>query len=60
MVKNNIVVINIETNSLVPFMVDEHGEVVILSSGVDNNSDNCIVTTWDEYTNKKLSIRRND
>lgn len=49
-----IVVLNIETGKLIPFCMNEFGEVIILSSGIDNTVDSCIVTTWNEITNKRI------
>lgn len=44
-----IIVVNMYTGEIVPFMINKNGEVSITSTNPDNTDLSCIVTIWANY-----------
>ena len=51
----NIVVINKKTGDMVPYRIDPHNKsIIIVSTNPADDDESCMVTTWDEITEKNI------
>jgi predicted SnoaL-like aldol condensation-catalyzing enzyme len=50
----NVVVVDSDTGDFVPFRLEKSGEIRIVSTNILHTVDNCIVTTWENITQKNM------